>query len=164
MVASETDKVWDHCTRNFLRRQVQKYKKYGLEIQSAFENEFFLVYKGVDGTIKPIDETVFASTGSMNRNHLFINDLADALIAQGVKVEWYYPESGFRQQELNIQYAEAMQAADRQIIYRESVRGVSNQHEIIASILPKIIKAKQSPGQVPSAVWVTCGILVLSGK
>ena len=146
MVVSETGKVWDHCPRNFLRRQVQKLNKYGLEIQSAFENEFFLLYKGVDGTVEPIDETVFAATGSMNQNHHFINDLTDALITQGIKVEGYYPESGPGQQEINIYYAEAMQAADRQIIYRETVRGVSNQHGIIASFLPKIFEDKAGSG------------------
>ena len=146
MVVSETGMVWDHCPRNFLRRQVQKLNKYGLEIQSAFENEFFLLYKGVNGTIEPIDETVFSATGSMNQNLHFINDLTDALIAQGVNVEGYYPESGPGQQELNIRYAEAMQAADRQIIYRETVRGVSKQHGIIASFLPKIFEDKAGSG------------------
>jgi glutamine synthetase len=75
-----------------------------------------------------------------------IIDLADALIAQGLEVEGYYPESGPGQQEVNIRYAEAMQAADRQIVYRETVRGEATRHGLIASFLPKIFENKAGSG------------------
>jgi glutamine synthetase len=90
----------------------------------------------------------------MNLHHLLINDLADALIAQGVEVEGFYPESGPGQQEVNIRYADAMRAADRQIIYRETVRGVAAQHGKIASFLPKIIEDKAGSGcHINFSLW-----------
>jgi glutamine synthetase len=61
-------------------------------------------------------------------------------------VEGYYPESGPGQQELNIRFAEAMRSADQQIIYRETVRGMANQHGIIGSFLPKIFEDKAGSG------------------
>ena len=64
----------------------------------------------------------------MNIHCELINDLADGLISQGLEVESYYPESGPGQQEVNIRYADAAQAADRQIIYRETVRGLATRH------------------------------------
>jgi glutamine synthetase len=146
MVISETGQVWEHCPRGFLRKQVQKLKGQGLTIQAVFENEFFLLRRTVDGALEPVDETVFCATGSMNQNRAFINDLADALIAQGVEVEGYYPESGPGQQELNIRCAEAMRSADQQIIYRETVRGVANRHGLIGSFLPKIFEDKAGSG------------------
>jgi glutamine synthetase len=146
MVISETGKVWEHCPRGFLRKQVQKLEGQGLAIQAAFENEFFLLRRTVDGTLQPADETVFCATGSMNQNRAFINDLTEALIAQGVAVEGYHPESGPGQQELNIRYAEAMRSADRQIIYRETVRGMASRHGLIGSFLPKIFEDKAGSG------------------
>jgi glutamine synthetase len=146
MVISETGKVWVHCPRGFLRKQVQKLEGQGLAIQAAFENEFFLLRRTVDGTLEPADETVFSATASMNQNRAFINDLTDALIAQGVAVEGYHPESGPGQQELNIRYVEAMRSADQQIIYRETVRGVANRHGLIGSFLPKIFEDKAGSG------------------
>ncbi|MBW2432835.1 MAG: glutamine synthetase [Deltaproteobacteria bacterium] len=146
MVISETGQVWEHCPRGFLRKQVQKLERQGLVIQAVFENEFFLLRRSVDGALEPVDATVFSATGSMNQNQTFINALADALIAQGVEVEGYYPESGPGQQELNIRYAEAMQSADRQIIYRETVRGMANLHGLIGSFLPKIFEDKAGSG------------------
>lgn len=146
MVVSETGKVWEHCPRGFLRKQAQKLEEQGLTIKAVFENEFFLLRKTLEGGLEPVDETVFCATGSMNQNRAFINDLAEALIAQGVEVEGYYPESGPGQQELNIRCVEATRSADQQIIYRETVRGIANQHGLIASFLPKIFDDKAGSG------------------
>jgi glutamine synthetase len=146
MIISETGKVWAHCPRGFLRTQVQKLNEIGLSIQAVFENEFFLLRRNTEGILEPADDTVFSATGSMNLHRNFIHDLADALIAQGVAVEGYYPESGPGQQEVNVRYVEAMRAADQQIIYRETVRGVATRHGIIASFLPKIYEDKAGSG------------------
>ena len=146
MIVSETGKVWEHCPRGFLRRQVQKLAAKGLMLQATFENEFFLLRRTDAGRLIPADDTVFSATGSMNLHRAFINDLADALIAQGVEVEGYYPESGPGQQEVTVRYADAMRASDRQILYRETVRGVATQHGIVASFLPKIFEDKAGSG------------------
>ena len=146
MVISETGNVWEHCPRGFLRKQVQKLAGQGLVIQAAFENEFFLLRRTADGALEPVDQTVFCATGSMNQNRAFINELADALVAQGVAVEGYHPESGPGQQELNIRYVEALRSADQQIVYRETVRGVASWHGLIASFLPKIFEDKAGSG------------------
>ena len=146
MIISEKSAVWEHCPRGFLKRQIQELEKQGLTLKAVFENEFFLLRKNADGHLVPSDETVFSATGSMNIHGEFINDLADALISQGLEVEGYYPESGPGQQEVNIRYAEAAAAADRQIMYRETVRGVAANHGMIASFLPKLFEDKAGSG------------------
>jgi glutamine synthetase len=154
MVISETGKVWEHCPRGFLRRQIEKLAEKDLILQAALENEFFLLRKTAEGILEPADETVFSATGSMNLHHAFINDVADALIAQGVEVEGYYPESGPGQQEVNVRYVEALQAADQQIVYRETTRGVATQHGMIASFLPKILEDKAGSGcHINFSLW-----------
>ena len=146
MVISQSGTVWEHCPRGFLKRQIQELKSQGLTLNAVFENEFFLLARDAEGKLVPSDNTVFSATGSMNIHCEFINDLADALIAQGLEVEGYYPESGPGQQEVNIRYAEADRAADRQIIYRETVRGVAHRHGLIASFLPKLFEDKAGSG------------------
>ena len=154
MVVSETGKVWELCPRGFLRRQVKKLAEKGLDIRAAFENEFFLLRRNAEGTLEPGDDSVFSATGAMNIHCAFINDLADALIAQGVSVEGYYPESGPGQQEVIIRYTDAIQSADHQIIYRETARGVANQHGVIASFLPKIFEDKAGSGcHINFSLW-----------
>ncbi len=146
MVISETGNVWEHCPRGFLGRQIQELEKHGLSLKVVFENEFYLLRKTAEGNLVPSDDTVFSATGSMNIHCELINALADALISQGLEVEGYYPESGPGQQEVNIRYTEAAQAADRQIIYRETVRGVATRHGLIASFLPKLFEDKAGSG------------------
>ncbi len=154
MVVSEIGAVWEHCPRGFMKRQVQRLEDKGLSLQTVFENEFYLLKRNDDGLLSPTDDTVFSATGSMNLHRAFIHDLADALIAQGLEVESYYPESGPGQQEVNIRYAEASRAADRQILYRETVRGVAAQHEIVASFFPKVVEDKAGSGcHINFSLW-----------
>ncbi|MCP4119365.1 MAG: glutamine synthetase [Desulfobacteraceae bacterium] len=154
MVISETGKVWEHCPRGFMKRQVQRLEDCGLCLQAVFENEFFLLKRSADGVLSPADDTVFSATGSMNLHCAYINDLVDAFAVQKIEVESYYPESGPGQQELNVRYAEAARAADRQIIYRETVRGVATRHGIITSFLPKILEDKAGSGcHINFSLW-----------
>ena len=154
MVVSETGIMWEQCPRTFLRRQTQRLAEKGLSLKAAFENEFFLLRPAEEGVLQPADDTVFSATSSMNRHCEFINDLADALDAQGVPVEGYYPEAGPGQQELTYRYTDATRAADRQIVYRETVRGVATQHGIIASFLPKIVEDKAGSGcHINFSLW-----------
>ena len=146
MVMSDTGKVWAHCPRGFLRRQIDRLEKMGLVLKAVFENEFFLLRRNAAGALEPADNTVFCATDSMNLHRVLIMDIADALNTQGIKVEGYYPESGPGQQEVNIRCAEGMKAADRQIIYRETVRGEATRHGLIASFLPKIFEDKAGSG------------------
>ncbi len=146
MIISKTGQVWAHCPRGFLRRQIGRLEKMDLTLKAVFENEFFLLRRNAEGALEPADNTVFCATGSMNLHRALIMDIADALIAQGLEVEGYYPESGPGQQEVNIRYAESMRAADRQIIYRETVRGEATRHGLIASFLPKIFEDKAGSG------------------
>jgi glutamine synthetase len=87
---------------------------------------------------EPADTTVFAATGAMNQHQDFLCDLTRALEAQGLQPEFYYPESAPGQQELSIRYTDALGAADNQITYRETVRGVALAHGYAASFLPKV--------------------------
>lgn len=128
---------WALCPRGFLKRAIAAAEEAGLQIKAAFENEFYLLRSTPDG-IAPTDNTVFASTLGMDINCAVIDEIADALIAQEIQVERYYPESGSGQQEISIRYSDALQAADRQIAFRETVRGVALKHGLTASFMPKI--------------------------
>ncbi|MEM6401631.1 MAG: glutamine synthetase family protein, partial [Cyanobacteria bacterium P01_D01_bin.116] len=144
---------WSLCPRGFLKRVIKIAKDAGLQIKAAFENEFYLIKSTPDG-IAPTDNTVFASTYGMDINRAVIDDIADALTAQGIQVELYHPESGPGQQEISIRYTDAFQAADRQIAFRETVRGVALKHELTASFMPKIFAEQAGSGcHLHLSIW-----------
>ena len=139
-------KVWEHCPRAYLKRQIERLEKRGLNLKSVFENEFYLLKKDDTGKVLKSDNSVFAMTSSVNEKADFLLDLEDAFQSQGLKVESYYSESGPGQQEFNIRYSDALSSADNQITYRETVRGVSSQHGYIASFMPKIFEESGGSG------------------
>lgn len=144
---------WAFCPRNFLIQMLEAAKNQGLEIQAAFENEFYLL-KHTDTGIAPTDSTVFGATQSMDINREVIDGIADALIAQGIPVEQYYPESGPGQQEISVRYTDALEAANWQIAFRETVRAIARQHHLTASFLPKIFPDDASSGcHIHLSLW-----------
>lgn len=127
---------WALCPRSILKRQIDLYQEVGIRFEAAFEPEFFLARKEGDRLI-PIDESNCFSTDGMNKAANFIDDFVQALLGQDISVEQYYAELGHGQHELSIKHAPAMQAADNHILYRETLRGVANQHNLVASLAPK---------------------------
>jgi glutamine synthetase len=136
---------WPLCPRHFLQRMIAAAAAEGIDVVAAFENEFYLLQDGADGMM-PADHTVFASTLSMDGQHTVIDAIADALLAQDIPLEQYYPESGTGQQELSMLYAPAMMAAERQIAFRETVHAIARQHQLRASFLPKIFADQAGSG------------------
>lgn len=122
------------CARTALKKILEKcpYKVF-----SSFENEYYYALRKDDGTYIPFDKSLCFATQGMQSTEEIIKETAQALTEQGMHVEKYYPEYGPGQQELVIRYTEAMQAADNQVLYRETVRAVAAKHNAIASFMPK---------------------------
>jgi glutamine synthetase len=138
-------KPWPYCPRHFVKRMIAEYAKDGLEVMASFENEFYLFRPTANG-VEPVDRTVFASTLAMDINRAVIDEIAEALAAQKVPVEQYYPESGTGQQEITVRYGNALAAADRQITFRETVRAIALRHGLRASFLPKVFADQPGSG------------------
>ncbi len=128
---------WDVCPRAFLKRQIAACAAAGFSARAAFECEFTLAVKHADGTFAPLDESLCFSTVGMTTAATVMDDIVAALEAQHIGVEQYYPELGHGQQELSIGHAPALDAADRQVFYRETVRAVAYRHGLYASLAPK---------------------------
>src|SRR5215467_4388177 len=122
--------------RRFLRRMIDWAAAHDLEIVAAFEPEWTLVAPREDGP-EPFDRSLCFSSQGMQGPAAFIDDVVAALDAQDLTVEQYYPELGWGQQELSIRHAPALRAADAQVLYRETVRGVAQRHGLAVSFAPK---------------------------
>lgn len=129
---------WACCPRTFLRRMTAALAERGLSARAAFEHEFVLLRRTADGSVTPMDRTPFATTSAMDGAVAIIDDITDALTAQGLRVLRYYPESGPGQQEISIEHGSPLQAADQAVTLRETVRAVAAQHGLLASFLPRI--------------------------
>lgn len=131
------------CARTKLKEILNKLD---YEVCACFENEFYFVIKKEDGTVIPFDDSMCFTTKGMNTANEIILEIVDALEQQGMEVEKYYPEYGPGQQELVIKYRPALEAADNQIYFRETVRAIALKHGIIASFMPKPFANKSGCG------------------
>jgi glutamine synthetase len=130
--------AWECCPRSFLRRQLNALaERFEGSLRASFEAEFSLARPGANGEPRPLDESrCFATTG-MNAAADVIDAILSALEEQDLTPAQYYAELGHGQHELSLPHAEGGGAADRQVLLRETVRGVALRHGILASFAPK---------------------------
>ena len=142
---------WEACARTFLKQAIAELAAEGYALEAAFEPEFTLGQRvpdpagGPDRLVPADDSLCYSSTG-FQRAHDFTMDLVQALEAQQLAVEHYYPELGHGQQEVVIRHAPALRAADNHVLYRETVRGVAFRRGVWASLAPKPIPDQAGNG------------------
>lgn len=124
------------CQRSFLKRMESRLVERDLSLRASFENEFSLATR-VDGSYVPIDAALCFSTIAATQAQDYVDELVAALEAQSIPLEQYYAELGHGQQEISTGHAPAVQAADEQILVRETIRGVAARHGLVASLAPK---------------------------
>src|SRR3954451_18814359 len=124
------------CQRSFLKRMEERLAERGLVLRAAFENEFSLA-RCEDGEYVPVDSGLCFSTISMTASQDYADALVAALEAQGIPLQQYYAELGHGQQEISTPHAPALQAADEQLLVRETIRGVASSMGLVASLAPK---------------------------
>jgi glutamine synthetase len=122
--------------RSFLKRMEARLAERGAKLEAAFENEFSLATV-VDGQFVPIDSGLCFSTISATAAQDYLDDLVAALDAQEMGLEQYYSELGHGQHEISTPHRAALDAADEQLLTRETIRGVAAQHGLVASLAPK---------------------------
>ena len=127
---------WALDPRWFLQRMVAKAADAGLAFDAAFENEFYLAVR-TDAGYQPVDRSLCFSAIGMDSTEDVIQDIIEALTRQGLIVELSHPELGWGQQELSTRHAPALRAADNQVTYRQTVRGVASRRGLVASLAPK---------------------------
>ena len=124
------------CQRSFLKRMEARLVERGAKLEAAFENEFSLAVR-VDGQFVPIDSGLCFSTISATAAQDYLDELVVALDEQGIGLEQYYSELGHGQHEISTPHRPALQAADEQLLVRETIRGVATRHGMVASLAPK---------------------------
>jgi glutamine synthetase len=139
------------CARSTLKRLLDSVD---YEIACSFENEFYLLERDETGNIIPFHPSLCFATSGMNTAHPIMVDIIRALKNQNVMVEKYYPEYGGAQYEVVYRYSDALRAADNQVIFRETVRGVAQNHGLTATFMPKpFADAAGSGAHVHISLW-----------
>jgi glutamine synthetase len=140
------------CPRQALRRVLKRAAKLGLQPMCGLEFEWFnfretphswAAKKGVDPT--PITPGMFGySLARANENREYFNALLDELLAFGVPIEGLHTETGPGVYEAAIQFSEALEAADRALLFKAGAKEIGARFGIIPSFMAKW--SQQFPG------------------
>ena len=139
------------CGRTFAARMVDEAARRGLTFEMAFEVEWMLGRGDTgDDPAAPgqpaYEPAVLGPAYGANRlvsASEYGRDLLDALAQQGIEVEQFHPEYSTSQFEVSIGHATPVQAADRDLLVRQTIRAVSEHHGHRATFAPVVV-----PGDV----------------
>src|SRR5579864_5962005 len=118
---------WGACPRSFLKDMLARAAQQGIKIEATFENEFYLA-REIDGVYIPFDHAPVYSAIGLDLSARVMHDIVKALSEQGIVVEQAINEYGPGQLEISIRHSEGVRAADNQIKFRDTARGVALQH------------------------------------
>ncbi len=133
------------CPRQLLKSVLDRARKAGYSAKCGLEFEWFnfketpqsLAAKGsLDPT--PLTPGMFGySILRSSLNQPYFADLMDKLRAFGVPLEGLHTETGPGVFEAAIAYSEALEAADRAVLFKTAVKEIAYRHGIVASFMAK---------------------------
>ncbi|MCO8244796.1 MULTISPECIES: gamma-glutamylputrescine synthetase [unclassified Haladaptatus] len=147
-----TGERWSIDPRSSLLEFTSKMDTAGFEIESAFESEFHLFERTDDG-IRRVDERGAYSTESTRETHGTILDIIDALKAQDIDVEKYYPEYAAGKHEIVTGHKSGVRAVDEFVLLRETVNSVVRDHGYRATFLPKPFDHSTNGCHINLSLW-----------
>src|SRR6056297_3060026 len=135
-------KPFEACSRNILKRQLEKADAMGFSMNLGIETEFFILRKSAEGKIVPVSDRDTLDkpcydVPSMMDNIVIIDELVQALTDMGWGVYSFDHEDANGQFEIDFNFADALTMADRLVYFRLLANEIARQHGAFASFMPK---------------------------
>ncbi len=140
------------CPRQTLKHVLKRAEKMGFKVMTGMEFEWFnfletphswAAKKGVEP--ERLTPGMFGySLLRMNQNREFVNAIMDEMLAFGVPIEGLHTETGPGVYEVAIGFSEALEQADRAILFKTGVKEIGARFGIMPSFMAK--PHQQLPG------------------
>jgi len=132
----------DTCSRQLLKRQVDRLTARGWTLWVGIEPEFFLLKRGADGRWTVADDQDRQDKPSydlqaIGRNFGFLDGMRRHLTALGFELQQMDHEDACGQYEINYRHDTALAAADRYQLFKLTAQAVAQQHGMVFSTMPK---------------------------
>lgn len=124
--------------RGALGRAIEHAAALGYEYRLGPEIEFYLLTRGADGTPQPLaqDRGGYFDFAT-DRSVAVRQAMAETLRGLGIEVNTVHHEVAGGQHEIDLGHAEALRAADSLVTFRYTLKAIAQQHDLIASFMPK---------------------------
>ena len=111
----------------------------------AFEVEWFVGYDEGDGSTPACRGPAYGMTRVIELAD-YLADVLEALSAEGVAVEQLHPEYAPGQMELSVAATDPVEAADRLVLVKQTIRAVSQAHGLRPSFAPVVVAGQVGNG------------------
>ena len=148
--------------RQILRRQIERAAERGYTVKCATELEFYLftqTYRQAEAgrwrTMPThgsgIEDYQLLQT---SREEYLIGQIRNDMLAAGLPIEFSKGEAGPGQHEINITYADALETADRHLVFKNGVKEIADQHERSVTFMAKwSMEAAGSSCHLHTSLW-----------
>lgn len=162
----EEDQPLAVCPRQVLKRVVARLAERGFSAVASFEYEFFhfresprsLAEKKHHGP-EPLTPGMFGySLLRLSQNREYVNALFDDLGKFGVPLEGLHTETGPGVLEAAIRYADALEAADRAVLFKAATKEIAHRFGIVPSFMAKWnAELPGCSGHIHQSLWDAAG-------
>jgi glutamine synthetase len=130
------------CSRQLLKRQVQRLHARGWTLWVGIEPEFFLLNQNEKGEWAVADrhdqlDKPSYDLKSIHRNAGFLEDMRSNLTALGFELQQMDHEDAIGQYEINYKFGDALAAADRYMLFKMTAHAIAEKHGMTFSCMPK---------------------------
>ena len=129
----------DASPRIMLKKQIKKLSKQGLTMKSGVECEYFLISPDGDSIADPRDtqsKPCYDQSALMRRYDL-IKEICDCMIEMGWGPYQNDHEDANGQFEMNWDYSDCLNTADRHTFFKYMVKTIAEKHGLRATFMPK---------------------------
>ena len=131
--------------RRVLRRQLERAAAHGLEVKCATELEFYLFRDSFAEAAEKRWHHLVPHTDTIedyqllqtSREEYIIGRIRNQMVEAGIPVEFSKGEAGTGQHEINITYAEALEVADRHLVFKNGVKEIASGFGRAATFMAK---------------------------
>ena len=153
--------------RRILHTLVERVAEAGYTVKIGAELEFFLfkdsfaeaAEKGYRGLVPHSDVIEDYHLLQTTRDEYVIGAIRKGIHAAGIPVEFSKGEAGKGQHEINLVYADALEMADRNTIYKHAAKEIADQHGRAVTFM-----AKWDPDEVGSSCHIHSSLWNRTGK
>ena len=149
--------------RLLLRRLVDRAAERGLLPKFAAELEFFLFKEDEasleesghrSAALKPLNLRLGAySIFRGTTDEHVMRPLTRHLEQYGIPVEYWNPEGGAGQQEVNLLYCDLLEAADRAFLFKHAVKEMAASQDLLATFMAKTLPGWGSSCHIHQSLW-----------
>jgi len=165
-VYTEEGEPIEESPRWILKRQIERSRKQGFLVKTASELELYLFKETFDEARAKRYHGLTPVSGYLEDYHILQTSKEEPLVrairnhmeAARVPVEFSKGEWGRGQEEINLRYAEALEMADRHVLYKHGVKEIAWQQGCSVTFMAKYdMGSAGSSFHLHSSVWDPAG-------